>query len=242
MVCFNSGATIRRALESIAFQIVQPDEVIIIDGGSKDNTLEILNDFSCLPLKVLSEPDNRIYNAMNKGLILSQSDVIGFLNSDDEFSDLGSLARVKESFVNDSQAQIFVSGVDYVKSSGVVSRKWRIEKIQSFESGWHSPHPGFYALRELLLTLNGFNEDYRIASDFDLMFRSFLTVKNENIIVDAGKIVNMYLGGESNASLKNILRGNKEIRHSFRSNGIKVSLVYTIKRLINKILSKCKLA
>lgn len=89
-----------------------------------------------------------------------------------------------------------------------------------------------------LESINGFNEEYRIAADFDLMLCAFLSVQRDEVYIDKNKVVNMYLGGVSNASISNILKGNREIFHAFASSGILVTYVYTLKRLINKFLSK----
>lgn len=238
IVCYNSATTIRRTLLSIQCQTLQPDELIIIDGNSRDDTLGIIKEFSHLVTTLISEKDGGIYNAMNKGLEIATSDVIGFLNSDDEFSSSSSLETVKQGLLSKPKAKIFVSGVDYLSNDGSMARRWRIRKVESFESGWHPPHPGFYASTRLLKKLGGFNEDYQIAADFDLMLRVFSNVNVEEVVVDNGKIVNMYLGGASNASLKNILKGNAEIRRSFASNGKKVTIMYTVKRLMKKLLVK----
>lgn len=240
MVAFNSESTIQRALISIRNQSVKVDELIVVDGGSTDSTLAIIDGFHDIVSLVISEPDSGIYNAMNKGLRLIKSDIVGYLNSDDEFAHINCLKSIKENFKLNCSAKIFISGVDYLKSNGVVSRQWRLKGLGSFKSGWHPAHPGFYASRELLIKIRGFNEDYRIASDFDLMLRCFLLVEKEDIIIDNGKIVNMYLGGASNASFKNIFKGNSEIRKSLASNGINVSILYTPKRLTKKLISKWK--
>ena len=238
MVCFNSEKTIERALKSVLKQKVHPDELIVIDGGSTDDTLAKVNSFGDLVSMIISEPDSGIYNAMNKGLKLASCDIIGFLNSDDEYSSDDVIQKIKKSFNENQGTKIFVSGVDYLEANGGLSRRWRLEKVESFEFGWHPPPPGFYASRSLLLELSGFNEEYRIAADFDLMLRSFLVTDISDIVVDDGKIVNMYLGGASNSSIKNILKGNAEIRKAFAKNGKKVTIIYTLKRLMKKLLNK----
>ena len=238
MVCYNSERTIERALSSIQRQKVLPDELIIIDGGSTDKTLKIVKSFGDMVNVIVSERDNGIYNAMNKGLKLASGDIVGFLNSDDEFSGDDAMHKINEAFRINKKTKIFVSGVDYLDANGSLSRRWRLEKVKPFVSGWHPPHPGFYASRTLLMDLNGFNEAYRIASDFDLMLRSFIATEINDIYVDDGKIVNMFLGGASNASLRNIFQGNAEIRRSLTDNGIKVTIMYTLKRLTKKLINK----
>jgi glycosyltransferase involved in cell wall biosynthesis len=238
MVAYNSSKTIARALTSIMNQSRLPYEVLLIDGKSEDETLRIAARFkNSIPLKVISESDEGIYNAMNKGLHLASGDVVGFLNTDDEYSDKDSLNRVYKAFKDNSDIEIFVSGVDYLNNDNKISRKWRLNGIKPFQSGWHPPHPGFYASRKLLLQLDGFNEHYAIASDFDLMLRAFEKVDSENVVVDKDKVVNMYLGGTSNASISNIIKGNREILNSFKTQEIRVTYLYTVKRIVKKCLS-----
>ena len=85
-ISFNTENTIEKTLQSVADQSYKNIEHIIVDGGSKDNTLEICNSFSHVT-KIISEPDNGVYDAFNKGLKLASGDVVGFLNADDIFYD-----------------------------------------------------------------------------------------------------------------------------------------------------------
>lgn len=236
IVAYNSALTIERTLKSIAHQIVLPDKVLIVDGKSTDNTLQIVSKFKELPITLVSEKDEGIYNAMNKGLRLIDTDVVGFLNSDDAYTDVKFIQRMYSVFRNQRQQKIFLGGVRYVNNSGDVKRVWRVShESLNFRNGGHPPHPGFYAKRELLLEIGGFNESYNIAADFDLMLRALSRVNPNEVFLDNNLIVDMLEGGESNRSVINILRGNAEVRDSLNRNGIEVGFVYTVKRILKKI-------
>jgi glycosyltransferase involved in cell wall biosynthesis len=240
-VCYNSEKTISRTLKSIENQSVKPDELIIIDGGSSDGTLDIVQEFKSLPIKIISESDDGIYNAMNKGLKLCSSDVVGFLNSDDSFHDGSCVLRIRQSFEGNAKIIIFTSGVNYIKADDSITRKWRVAKADiDFSSGGHVPHPGFYFKRQLLTKLVEFNESYKIASDFDFMLRAFNLAHDDEVHIDQGVLVNMLEGGASNANFRNILRGNAEVRSSLKSNGYKVDFTHTFARLLKKFLQRIK--
>lgn len=233
-VSYNSESTIRDTLESVRSQIYKPDEYIIIDGNSQDTTLEICDEYRDIITHVVSENDNGIYDAMNKGIKLSSGDIIGLLNSDDTYLDEYVLHRVVTSFERGNN--IFCGGVNYVRHDYSIVRSWFLkDKVKEIAKGWHPPHPGFFVSKTLYQNCGLFRLEYPIAADFDLMVR-MLRSPNADIEVYRYPIVNMKLGGESNSSLKNILQGNREIRNSLKSQGLKVTYWYTIKRLLSKIL------
>jgi glycosyltransferase involved in cell wall biosynthesis len=237
-VCFNSESTIRETLDSVRNQIMKPDEYIIIDGGSKDATLEIIKEYSDIVTKIVSEPDEGIYDAMNKGVKLAKADIIGLLNSDDTYIDAYVLHRVKSCFLR--EVSIFCGGVNYVDSAGKIRREWQLETENiNIQQGWHPPHPAFFATKRLYDELGHYDLNYPIAADFDLMIR-FILSNSSRTVLYRYPIVDMKLGGESNASFKNILKGNKEIRQSLRSNGLKGGYIYTLRRLLSKLKQKVK--
>ena len=239
IVCYNSVKTIRRTLQSIESQSVLPDEIIIVDGGSTDGTLGIIEEFDHLPIELSSEKDNGIYDAMNKGLNFANTDVIGYLNSDDAYSNDDCFSRIRDVF-NLGYIKVFASGVRYVHSNGKILRDWKVSLNDlDFQKGGHFPHPGFYCYRETLLDVGGFNDKYKIAADYDLMLRACLSVSKSEIHVETSDIlVNMFIGGASNSNFSNIWRGNKEIRQSLRENGLAVNLLYTLKRWKVKLIQR----
>ena len=132
---------------------------------------------------------------------------------------------------------IVYGDIDYVDNQGNIKRRWRSEERRDFAIGWHPAHPGFYAKRNLFIEYGGFDERLKIAADFDLMLR-FLEVANTKASYLEKVCVNMKLGGESNRSIKNIIKGNKEIISSFAKYKIIPQRFYTLRRWIGKLRQK----
>ena len=234
-VCFNSAETLRDNLESVKNQTYQNIEHIIIDGGSSDNTLEILDNFKN-DLVVVSEKDSGIYNAMNKGISLASGEIIGFLNSDDYFYSDDVVKEYADGFSSLSNKIIFgdlqfVSKENEARIRSWISSTFSEEKINF---GWIPPHPTFYARKELFENYGGFDESLRFAADYDLMIR-FLKEFPENNLYLKGYKVKMRYGGETTKNFTNIFLGNKEILFSLKKNGFKVGPFFLIKKFIYKI-------
>ena len=237
-VSFNSEKTIRDTLESVSKQSVRPNEYVIIDGSSTDRTLKIIEEYGHVVTKVISEPDNGIYDAMNKGISNINSDIVALLNSDDTYTDDNVLKDVLTGFK--SGYKVVCGGVNYINFDRSINRRWILKKYPgTFKYGWHPPHPSFFASKELYSNLGNFNLDYPIAADFDLMFRFIEVDKNLPYLINRA-LVNMKLGGESNKSFKNIFKGNAEIRKSLSKGGLNVNYMYSLRRLFFKYLQKFK--
>ena len=238
-VSYNSEETIRETFESVRGQKIEGFELeyIHIDGLSNDATMEISQEFDDIITIRISEKDSGIYNAMNKGIRLATGDIIGFLNSDDTFTTNDVLYSIDKLFRGNPELNVIYGDIDYVDSSGHVKRKWRTGQRKSFSKGWHPAHPGFYTIKELFKTYGGFDESLRIAADFDLMLR-FLEVQKVKSEYLQKVCVNMQLGGESNRSLKNILKGNSEVRRAFKKYDLDIPVSYTLRRWISKQMQK----
>ena len=206
-VSYNSESTIKETFNSVKNQLIEGYELeyIHIDGLSNDSTMDISDDYSDLISISVSEEDSGIYNAMNKGIDLATGDVIGFLNSDDTFSYSKFLRDIARLF-KEKQTDIIYSDINYIDELEIIKRRWRSEKKDLFISGWHPPHPGFYAKREAFEKYGGFDEELRIAADFDLMLRFMDVHKLKSVSLN--KVgVHMKLGGESNRSLEIFVKG-----------------------------------
>lgn len=236
-VSFNSASTIMDTIASVAKQKVKPFEYIIVDGGSTDGTKEIVNGFSDVVTKFISEPDKGIYDGMNKGIQLAEGDVIGFLNSDDVFYDTQALKYITEVFSRNPSLDSIYGDVQYVSKNdlGKVVRNWTSGQQGSFSFGWHPAHPTFYVKKKVYEKYGGFDLDFKIAADFELMLR-FLSKEKISTHYLRKPMVKMRLGGESNKSLKNILFQNRECIRAFRINKVQVfSLLYPFFRIIPKL-------
>ena len=231
---------IRQALQSIVAQKTDfPVEIIVIDGQSTDTTLDRVREFGDRISVLVSEPDSGIYDAMNKGLGRATGDVVGFLNSDDTYMKDDVLQAVGDAFRAGPHLQAVYGDIIYTHpdSPDKVVRYWSAagaaENIR--RNGWAPPHPGFFARRDCLVDAGGFDTSYRIAGDFELLLRLFASRKIQGAHLPV-PLVNMRLGGASNGSIRNILRGNLEIRKAFRKNRVHMPLSYFPRKLIARFL------
>jgi glycosyltransferase involved in cell wall biosynthesis len=167
-VCKNSQLTISRTIQSVLSQTYTDLELIIVDGASTDSTLEIIKDFNDERIRLISEFDSGIYNAMNKGIALSDGDVVAILNSDDFYLP-DALERIKSEFDLDKSLAILCSDVFCVEVDGSVTIL--TGEIESLKSRM-VPHPGVFMRRDLPRVSLNFREDLKIAADYDLLLRN----------------------------------------------------------------------
>lgn len=211
-VCFNSAKTIKDTINSVLSQKHQDIEYIIIDGGSNDNTTAIINSYNGA-LTYISEKDNGIYDAMNKGFALATGDVIGTLNADDFYANENVLEDIAKVFL-DTDVQACYGDLVYVsqQDTSKIVRYWKSRSYVSdlFKSGWAPAHPTFFARRSTYDRLGGFNLNYKIAADFELLFR-FIELNKVKTKYLPEVLVKMRLGGTTNKNLHNIIKQNKEI-------------------------------
>ena len=220
-VVYNNCDTISAAIESIISQSHSEIELVVVDGASTDGTVEILRSYESRIAALVSEPDNGIYDALNKGIDLCTGDVVGFLHSDDLLADENAIARVAR-VMDDIEIDAVYGDLVYVQKSDPtkVVRTWRsgAYSVNMLSSGWMPPHPTFYARRAVYQRLGKFDATYRIAADYDCMLR-FLRA---NIRVEYVPYlqVRMRVGGTSNRSLANIVRKSREDLRALRTNNV----------------------
>lgn len=219
---YNSVTTVRDTLTSIAGQQYSNIEHIIVDGLSKDNTLSIVKEFAHVA-KIVSEKDNGIYDAMNKGVQLATGDVIGILNSDDFYTSPSILAKVAAAF-EDPVVEAVYGDLQYVNPANVqlITRTWKSGTFQKkyLYYGWMPPHPTFFVRRHIYEKCGLFNTNLRSAADYELMLRILLKY-NARVHYIPEVLVKMRAGGMSNASLKNRLTANKEDAMAWKLNDLK---------------------
>ena len=209
-VCFNSAATIAHTVDSFLQQKHPDKELLVVDGGSSDATIEIVRSFPQDQIIVWSEPDRGIFDAMNKGLARFTGDAVGFLNSDDRFHDPNVLTDVCEGLVEHG---IVFGDIDFVadhQSSRIV-RRWRSTPFRSgsFRSGWMAPHPSLYVRRQVAEAVGDFNLTYRISADYDWMLRAF-ELTGSTACQLKRTFVDMQVGGNSTRGLMTYMHGNLE--------------------------------
>ena len=234
-VSYNSDKTIERTIKSILEQSYDDIEYIIIDGGSTDDTLNIIKKYNDIINFVLSEPDEGLYYAMNKGIKLATGDVIGILNSDDFFKYNYVLQKIANQFEIKKSDMVY-GNIDYVNNENKIVRYWKSSdfKKNSFSKGWHPPHPSLFIKKKIYDKYGVFNTNLRICSDFELMLRFFEIHDVSSSYLDL-TTTTMLVGGVSN-SLTGILRGRKEISIAFKLNNIKLPIFYDFYRYLPKIL------
>ena len=173
---YNSAATLGDCLDSVNKQVYPEIEHVIMDGGSTDNTLDMLRDPARYTQELLvhSEPDNGIYDALNKGIQRASGSVIGFLHSDDILAAPGILARIAELFFKESVDGIYgdLHYVHQLDTSRII-RNWKSRpfKRSLVDHGWMPAHPTFFLKREVYEKHGAFDLSYRIAADYDFMLR-----------------------------------------------------------------------
>lgn len=227
-VTYNSSDVLRCAIESILRQTYPHIEYIIVDGASKDNTLDIIRTYEPKfndRMRWISEPDRGLYDAMNKGIRMATGDVIGILNSDDFFTSDDVLQKVAEGFT-DSEVDAVYGDIHFVHADDL-KRCVRYYSSKIFRRGlmrlgFIPAHPSFYCRRECFEKYGGYKTDYKIAADFDLLLR-FIYVHRIRIKYLPVDMVTMRLGGASTSGLKSRMTGMKEHLRSFRENGVKTN-------------------
>lgn len=236
-VSYNSAETINDCILSVLGQSYPHIEYIIVDGNSTDKTLDIISSHREGIHTVISEPDDGIYHAMNKGIAACTGDVVGILNSDDVYADENVIADVVKLLTSSGAAAcygdlVYVNRTDLDK----VQRTWISGPYQreKFLKGWMPPHPTFYLKREFYEQYGDFNLEFRTSADYELMLR--MLFKNELSAAYLSRtLVRMRAGGQSNLSLKNRLRANREDRRAWSVNGIKPSFLTIIRKPLSKI-------
>jgi len=222
-VAYNSERTIGETLQSVAEQSHPDIEHIVIDGASRDGTMSVVRQFPSSVSKVITEPDKGIYDAMNKGLALATGDLIGFLNADDTYANASTVTSLVEAAKKRPNACAIYGDLTYVSDGDVgrVIRLWRAGSFshQRLRFGWMPPHPTFYIRAKCLRTVGSFNDQFRIAADYDFMLRT-LSLPHAQAVYIPEVLVRMRAGGASNRSIKAMLRKSSEDLLALRQNKV----------------------
>ena len=237
-VTLNSASFINDCLTSVKSQQYNDVEHIIIDGASTDGTLPLLESKREQLGALISKPDEGIYHAMNKGLTLATGEIIGFLNSDDFYATNNVLSQVASAFKNNSSLDACYADLIYTSKNDISKniRYWKSSKFTPglFSKGWCPPHPTFFAKSSVYKKFGGFNLNYKIASDVELMMR-FLEVNKINVLYIAELWTKMRLGGITNNNFGNIFKQNKEILYALKKHNLSHNPFLFF---VNKIFSK----
>ena len=234
---FNSSKTIIDTLNSINNQSYNNIEHIVIDGKSTDNTLEICRKLS--PTSILiSEFDNGIYDAMNKGIKIASGDIVAILNSDDFYENNFIIEKVVNYFKSDNSLDILYGNLIYIssKDKNIIVREWISEPYYDnfFENSNVPPHPSLFLKKDVYSKIGLFNLNYKLASDYEFMFRMFKLYRFNSLYINTN-IVMMRLGGATSKNIGNIVRQNIEIYNCWINHGFKFPYNFFIKKLYNRI-------
>jgi len=241
-VVYNGAASISRCITSVRNQTYKNVEYIVIDGNSKDKTLEIVNRNADFISRIISEDDKGIYDAMNKGIQLAKGDVLAFLNADDVYANKRVLEWVAEAFAAQSEMDVVYGNLHLLKHTKKIDRTWISGKFYHWKllTGWAPPHPCFFCKTELVRRAKGFNRRYSIAADYDLMLR-ILSKKRTKAAYIPKFLVNMRSGGISNANIRAIARANRQCYMSARRRyGVLRTSLMIFLKLCRKIIMKIK--
>lgn len=219
---YNDSAGLQNTCNSIYDQQLVGVEHIIVDGSTDNQSSEILEKFRFLGSKIVSEPDDGIYDAMNKGIQKSQADFISFLNSGDVYCSKNVVEKMLEFIEIDDGANLdaFYGNKIYVNKSHEIVRIWQPGRFRRYKYllGWMTPHQSTIIARKFYDQFGLFKPHYMIAADYDLMLRFFFKNKITPKYIDLD-IVKMDMGGVSNKNLKSVLYANYEVLKSWVENG-----------------------
>ena len=236
-VCYNSAKTIEKTFQSVQSQTYNNIEYIVVDGGSKDTTLDIVEKYKDLVSKSVSEPDKGLYDAMNKGIKMATGDVVGILNSDDIFTDNTVLENIAN-FHLQKNVDASVGNIIQFNEEGKTVRKysaknWNPEKLKI---GFMPPHPSIFFKRELFKRLGLYDLTFKSGADYELIIRYFLenkiTYKYSDITTTS-----MAMGGISSSGMESYKMITKEICKALKMNNISFSPLKVKLRAVWKIWS-----
>lgn len=221
-VSYNCQSTLQATIDSVRKQSAFTQiEYLVIDGISNDGTLDVIKENAETITKWISEKDQGIYDAMNKGLKMATCEWIGFLHADDTFAS----EKVIEEIILATEHQAInaiYGNLNYIdKDNERIVRHWQSKPFEPslLKKGWMPPHPTLYIKKELFERIGPFNTAYKIAADYDFILRLFSHPQTVPFFIDR-LIVNMRLGGASNKSIKNIVRKSSEDLKALRTNKI----------------------
>lgn len=227
-VCYNSIKTIESSIQSVLSQNYPSIEYIIIDGGSTDRTLDVINRYHSRITKVVSEKDRGMYDAINKGISLATGDIIGNMNSDDFYASCNVIKKVVEA-MEKTGADVCWGDLVYVDRDNPdkMVRYWKSSeyKDKKFRSGWMPPHPTFFVQRRVYQKYGLFNINFKIAADYELMLRLLEKYKVKSCYIPE-VLVKMRVGGKTRKSILNIvniLKYKWEDYRAWKVNGLRIN-------------------
>ncbi len=236
-VTYNSGKYLEDCIRSVAKQNYNNIEHIIIDGGSTDDTISIIKRYENRISAWISEKDEGMYDALNKGMKMATGDVIGILNSDDMLASADVISVISETFMKNKIDSLFgdLVYVDAIDTQKIL-RFWKgfPYKRARFNYGWMPAHPTFYVRKAVVEQLGGYETHYITAADFEFMTRYLYRYRISSHYLPK-LIVKMRVGGQSNSNLYGRLRANRRDYLAMKRNNIPFPLVASVLKPLIKI-------
>jgi glycosyltransferase involved in cell wall biosynthesis len=236
-VCYNSADTIEDTIRSVVSQNYPNLEYIIVDGGSKDATLEVINRYKEHITKLVSESDKGIYDAINKGIKLATGDIVGILNSDDSYTDESVIKDVINTFAS-TGCDCCYADLQYVdrENQTIIKRNWVSGQYKQgmFYKGWMPPHPTFFIKKQYYDLYGDFNLTLKSAADYELMLR-MLHFHKLKVSYIPRVLVKMRTGGKSNVTLLNRIKANREDKLAWQINGERPRFYTMLLKPLSKI-------
>jgi len=239
---YNRDATIVRAISSVKSQIYTDIQVIVIDGASQDDTISLVSPMLDDKDILQSEPDQGIYDALNKGLDLADGEIVAFLHSDDLYFDNNVISKVVEIFSDDS-VDVVYGDVCFFSGSSVTKtkRRYRSDKLSERNLAWGKmpAHPAIFIRRQIYEEIGYFETDFQIAADYEFLCR-LVQYANLKSVYLSSVLVRMELGGASTGGVSNTILLNKEVFRAIRKNGIYTNIFMLLSKYPSKIIQFLK--
>ena len=235
-VCYNAEKTIEKTIQSVLEQDYNDLEFIVIDGLSKDGTMEIVKKYSNKISIVKSEKDKGMYDGINKGIALATGDIIGILNADDVFASDTILSKIAFEFKNKPNIDVLFGDIAFVNEQGSQIRYYSSAKWHPgrFIWGFMPAHPTFYCKRNKFIEFGGYRTDFDIAADYELLIR-YLKINNLSYTYLPLLMVKMNLGGKSTKNFLSTLKINQEIKKACQLNGLYTNYVMLYSKYFRKV-------
>lgn len=238
---YNSSKTLSSTLESVLQQTHTDYEIIVVDGASTDSTLDILHQYAARfegKLHMISEPDEGLYDAMNKGIRMATGDVIGILNSDDYYTSEHILQYINDALQNPHIDAIY-GDIQYI-SINAPHKVVRYYSSRHFRPwmmrlGFIPAHPSFYCRREIIMAHPLFDTSFRVAADFELLLR-LIVLHHISVQYLPHTFVNMRIGGASTSGWRSYVQGYVEHGRALQQNGVYSNPFYLLLGYLYKVV------
>ena len=238
-VCFNSAETIGGTLAAVSSQAYPDTEHVIVDGGSTDGTVDKVRTRVRESDVLVSEPDEGLYDAMNKGVARATGDIVGILNSDDFYESEDVISSVVRVFAENPDVDVVFGDVVFVAPEDLlrVTRYYGAEHFRPWKLrfGWMPPHPATFVRKSAYERVGKYRLDMRIAADYDMFVRWLLVAGLKWKYLDK-VLVRMRAGGVSTSGVRSSIRLNREIVRACRDNGIYTNLLFVLSKIPFKLL------